>query len=225
MELLNNDVEVLSVTPGTAAANLGKAEDAAHTSGDTGVMALAVRTDTLAASSGTTGDYEALHTDSVGRLYTKAAPMSAIIEQGLTEAVDKDDAAIATNAYSKSVAATLAATASGVIRQVAVYATEVGTGAVLPNACVVYFFDADPTVAAADTALALADWQSCIGHVTVSNWKSDAGGSCAFEECNIAFHSLAAIYVVVQNLGATSWNSDAADDEEVHVNFWYERWS
>lgn len=31
-----------SVTPGTAAANLGKAEDSAHTSGDVGVMALSV---------------------------------------------------------------------------------------------------------------------------------------------------------------------------------------
>lgn len=54
--------------PGTAATNLGKAEDGAHTSGDTGVFVLAVRTDTAAASSGTTGDYEALHTDSLGNL-------------------------------------------------------------------------------------------------------------------------------------------------------------
>lgn len=47
---------------------LGKAEDAAHVSGDTGVMGLAVRRDTAAASSGTTGDYEPLQTDAVGRL-------------------------------------------------------------------------------------------------------------------------------------------------------------
>jgi hypothetical protein len=50
------DVDVLSVVPGTGASNLGKAEDAAHTTGDVGVMALAVRKDTAAASSGTTGD-------------------------------------------------------------------------------------------------------------------------------------------------------------------------
>lgn len=61
-----------SVTPGTSAAHLGKAEDAAHASGDTGVFALAVRTDTAAASSGTTGDYEALHTDSVGALWSRS---------------------------------------------------------------------------------------------------------------------------------------------------------
>lgn len=62
-----------SVTPGTAAANLGKAEDAAHTTGDVGVMALAVRRDTAAASSGTTGDYEPLSTDATGRLWIVGA--------------------------------------------------------------------------------------------------------------------------------------------------------
>lgn len=59
-----------SVTPGVAATNLGKAEDAAHVTGDTGVAVWAVRTDTAAASSGTTGDYEAFHTDALGKLWT-----------------------------------------------------------------------------------------------------------------------------------------------------------
>jgi hypothetical protein len=40
------DVDVTSVIPGVGATNLGKAEDAAHASGDTGVMALAVRSAT-----------------------------------------------------------------------------------------------------------------------------------------------------------------------------------
>ena len=62
------DVDVTSVIPGTGATNLGKAEDAAHSSGDTGVMALAVRRDSAAASSGTDGDYEPLSTDSTGNL-------------------------------------------------------------------------------------------------------------------------------------------------------------
>lgn len=61
-------VNVDAVIPGTAATNLGKAEDAAHASGDTGIMALAVRKDTAAISSGTTGDYEPLSTDALGRL-------------------------------------------------------------------------------------------------------------------------------------------------------------
>lgn len=43
---------------GSAATDLGKAEDAAHASGDVGVQCLAVRTDTPANRSGTDGDYE-----------------------------------------------------------------------------------------------------------------------------------------------------------------------
>ena len=68
------DVDVTSVIPGVAATNLGKAEDAAHTSGDTGVYVLAVRDDALAAHSGTDGDYESLHTNAVGALYVDPVP-------------------------------------------------------------------------------------------------------------------------------------------------------
>jgi hypothetical protein len=63
------DVDVTSIVPGTGATNLGKAEDVAHSTGDTGVMALAVRDDNLAPFSGAEGDYEPLHTDGSGRLY------------------------------------------------------------------------------------------------------------------------------------------------------------
>lgn len=59
------DVDVTSIIPGTGATNLGKAEDAAHTSADTGVMALGVRRDTLAAGAGTDGDYEAIPVASI----------------------------------------------------------------------------------------------------------------------------------------------------------------
>jgi hypothetical protein len=60
-----------SIVPGTAATHLGKAEDAAHTSGDTGVMALTVRADTAAATAGTTGDYQPQITDSVGATWMR----------------------------------------------------------------------------------------------------------------------------------------------------------
>jgi hypothetical protein len=59
-----------SVTPGTSAAHLGKAEDAAHASGDTGVAVLAVRRDTAAVGSGTDGDYSTLNVNASGALYT-----------------------------------------------------------------------------------------------------------------------------------------------------------
>jgi len=56
-----------------SAAGVGKAEDAAHVTGDTGVAALAVRRDTAASSAGTDGDYVTINTDATGRLRTVAA--------------------------------------------------------------------------------------------------------------------------------------------------------
>lgn len=62
----HNNVD--AVIPGTGATNLGKAEDAAHANGDTGIMALAVRRDTAASNVGTDGDYSPLHVTSDGSL-------------------------------------------------------------------------------------------------------------------------------------------------------------
>lgn len=59
-----------AITPGTGATNLGKAEDAAHTSGDVGVMALGVRNDTGAVLAGSDGDYLPFTTDATGALRT-----------------------------------------------------------------------------------------------------------------------------------------------------------
>lgn len=61
-----------SVVPGVAATNLGKAEDAGHTTGDTGVFVLAVRNDTPTALATTTLDYIPLTTDSLGATWTRS---------------------------------------------------------------------------------------------------------------------------------------------------------
>jgi hypothetical protein len=87
-----------------SAAGIGKAEDAAHASGDTGIMPLAVRRDTAAASSGTTGDYEPLQTDSLGRL--------RIVGSHLEDAAAGDgDAGLPLLAVRRDTAATDAGTA------------------------------------------------------------------------------------------------------------------
>tara|TARA_R100000329_G_scaffold2578_2_gene3974 strand:- start:72 stop:1265 length:1194 start_codon:yes stop_codon:yes gene_type:complete len=65
------DVDVTSIVPGTGATNLGKAEDAAHSSGDVGVMPLAVRNDLPEALGGADGDYSPLQVNAAGSLYTK----------------------------------------------------------------------------------------------------------------------------------------------------------
>lgn len=62
------DVDVISIVPGVAATNLGKAEDAGHTTGDVGVMALSVRFDAGGALAGTDLDYAPLQVDANGAL-------------------------------------------------------------------------------------------------------------------------------------------------------------
>ena len=66
---INAISSIFSVTPGAGATNLGKAEDAAHASGDTGVAVLARRIDTPATSGGTDGDYVTFNSDAAGYLY------------------------------------------------------------------------------------------------------------------------------------------------------------
>lgn len=60
------DVDVASVVPGTGATNLGKAEDAAHTTGDVGVMMLGVRNETLDELTATHLDYTPIATTREG---------------------------------------------------------------------------------------------------------------------------------------------------------------
>lgn len=67
--------DVKRVTPGTGATELGKAEDAAHSSGDVGVFSLAVRDDACDTyNAGAAGDYAAIKVDSVGRMWVRPAP-------------------------------------------------------------------------------------------------------------------------------------------------------
>lgn len=80
------DVDVTSVVPGTGATNLGKAEDAAHTTGDVGVMALTVRQDTAAALSGTDADYQPLISDASGRLHVNVGNTVTVGSHAVTNA-------------------------------------------------------------------------------------------------------------------------------------------
>lgn len=61
---------------------IGHAEDAAHTSGDGGVLALAVRKDTAAQTAGTDGDYCALVCDSTGKLHVNVGNTVSVSNSG-----------------------------------------------------------------------------------------------------------------------------------------------
>jgi hypothetical protein len=64
------------LNPGTGATDLGKAEDAAHTTGDVGVMILGVVTDGSTALTAS-GDYSVVGTDTAGNLRTAPSGRSA----------------------------------------------------------------------------------------------------------------------------------------------------
>lgn len=73
-----------SVVPGTGTTNLGKAEDAASASGDTGVFVLGIRNDTVADETNANGDYTQVSTDIKGRVLTSYVPRSLKIQGQLT---------------------------------------------------------------------------------------------------------------------------------------------
>lgn len=74
------DAITTSVTPGTAAANLGKAEDAVAASGDTGVFVLGVRADTPASTTTADGDYSQVTVNTSGVQYAEPANQVATYE-------------------------------------------------------------------------------------------------------------------------------------------------
>lgn len=71
-----------SVVPGTSAANLGKAEDAAHTTGDTGVYVLGVRQDADTSPVSADGDYHGLIFNAIGRAKVSALPAATATTTG-----------------------------------------------------------------------------------------------------------------------------------------------
>lgn len=88
-----------TVTPGTAATNLGKAEDAAHTSGDVGVMALAIRNDNAGtARSSANGDYDGVSVDSNGVQFVRQKPVTANATPASVTAATSSTSLLAANA-------------------------------------------------------------------------------------------------------------------------------
>lgn len=70
-------VELVTATEGGGRADLAKAEDVAHASGDMGIQMLAVRKDTASAVAGADGRYIPLIVDASGRLHVNVGSMPA----------------------------------------------------------------------------------------------------------------------------------------------------
>lgn len=218
------DVDITSIVPGTAATNLGKAEDAGHTSGDVGVMALTVRQDTATALGGADADYQPLITDATGRLHVISKPFSAMLEGGLTELVGINEQ-IDQNDYAGSVGVALGGSYSGEILAVAFYATEDGSGAIQDSAGILYVFDADPSVSSGATVLASGVRETTIGKLAIgsADWDTDTNGGLAYVPVSIPFHAVSTLYFTWKHLDATALNDAAGDDEQLEFNFWWKR--
>lgn len=72
-----------TLTPGTGAANLGKAEDSAATDGDVGVLTLGVRRDTPTSDVSAAGDYASFQVSKLGAQWVlSAAPFAVQVTSG-----------------------------------------------------------------------------------------------------------------------------------------------
>lgn len=173
------DVDVLTcgaISPGTAAANLGKAEDAAHSSGDVGVMALAIRDDTIGAFSGAEGDYEPLHTDASGRLYVNA--QGAVAHDA---AVAGNPVQVAAEARSTERAAVASADAARLVTDL------VGKLITLPYANPELFVKGKTAAITDTTRTAVIAAQGAgvklyITHIAVTNGDTETGTYVAIED-------------------------------------------
>jgi len=93
---------ITSEVPGVGATNLGKAEDAAHASGDTGVLSLAIRNDNAAtALTSANGDYSGIAVDAAGVILTREAPANTANKTNVTAAT-ASTTVLAANAARKS---------------------------------------------------------------------------------------------------------------------------
>jgi len=174
------DVDVTSVVPGTTATSLGKAEDAAHASGDTGVAILAVRRDTAAVGSGTDGDYSTVNVTASGNVRVSVSEDETAAS--FYSSLVRGTAAI-TDGSSTSVIAAAGASVRNYIQGVSIANTSASTvtvdlrdgtaGSVMytfiapAGGGVVYSFGEAPLRGTANTAVA-ADPSAAASTITVS---------------------------------------------------------
>jgi hypothetical protein len=151
------DVDVTSVVPGTAATSLGKAEDAAHTTGDTGVAVLAVRRDAKAVGADTDGDYAALSVNANGDVrvdggQAHVVPVAPTVTAGAYTAND------CLGGEMEITAAARVSGGSGIITGISMAAEDDGADGWAASDVEVLIFNSNPAGTYTDnTALAVTD--------------------------------------------------------------------
>lgn len=213
------DVDVTSIIPGTGATNLGKAEDAAHTSADVGVMALAVLTATPANRSGTDGDYEPLQVH-IGHLWVAPPPV--------TKASVNFNRPANTTAYAANDAVNDNATAgggsstelswaigrsSGIIRRIRIKKTD---QTVATPTIRLWLYDTVFASGAGDNEAFVHPATDAIGYVDVPVTTAGSDDAVGWADCDIPFTG-ATLYGQLQTLSAFT----PASGETFTIGLWY----
>lgn len=169
------DVDVTRVIPGTAATNLGKAEDAAHSSGDVGVMALAVANAAMALVAAD-GDYHPLLLDGRGALWITPAPPQVRIS--VTPTISTSPAYTSGDCVGglQTVANAVRISAgSGILQSVIVVDNTQAQRAAMD----LVFFDRSVTTQGDNNAFAVsdADMAFCLGVVSIGAYNTAWAGT------------------------------------------------
>jgi len=181
-----------AVIPGTGATNLGKAEDAAHTSADTGVMALAVRKATAANVSDTDGDYEPLQV-SGGHAWVALPPTTVPTQATFTRPADTT-AYAASDAIANSASADSVSILSWAVPRSAarlVRATISGTALLTHGVVRLWLFSSNnfmsfsPTAIAPDNVAFTAPLVNCLGYVDVAVSSIGSDVAIGWANCDI----------------------------------------
>jgi hypothetical protein len=152
-------------------------------------------------------------------------PFESIQELGVTELIGADEQ-VDQNDYAASVEVALGSLVSGEFLQFTFYSRETGTGSVQTPAGSLFILDADPSIAAGDTAMTAAERLTVIAEIPVASadWQSDANGaSVTITNTPVAFHAVDSLFFAWFHEDATSFNDGAGDDEILEFNAWYRR--
>lgn len=147
------DVDVLRVIPGTGATHLGKAEDTAHTDGDTGVLILGVRNHN--SGSAADGDYSAISVDSTGNMNTVARRDCVRLQSAISFTGNPPTAYVSGDTFGALVTLTSAARVSGGTGTITGVAIQSGSDVI--GTFDVVFFESSVTIPADSSAFTLSD--------------------------------------------------------------------
>ncbi len=232
-----------SVTPGTAAANLGKARDAVAGASDTGVAMLYVRRDTPTAVTPAAGDYESPQISANGEQWvrlageladdaaftpatTRVVPIGFFADETATDSVDEGDIGAARMTLDrKQIVAAYAHTAGGATPYKLVSAATTNATSVKASAGQIYMITAS-NVNAAARYLKLYNKASAptVGTDTpvftfiIPGNTAGAGTNIPIPACGIAFGTGIAFALTTE---ATDAGTTAVAANEIVVNLAY----